>query len=101
MPTPNTTSTNNIVSSKDNATTPHAPADPPRLAFSDQVLAAILHRRLSLPQHTLAVLFGCSSPTMHRVLRHTGQLLDQHSIVIEPATLPLPAHLTKKIKSAS
>jgi transposase len=82
----------------------HAPRSgrPPQLAFSDQVVATILHTRLSLPQHTLAVLFGCSRPTMHRVLRHTSQLLDQHGTVIEPATPPtLPANLTKKIKSAS
>jgi hypothetical protein len=68
----------------------HAPRSgrPPRLAFSDQVVATVLNRRLSLPHDTLAVLFGCGRSTMYRMLERTGRLLDQHGTVIEPAASP-------------
>lgn len=39
---------------------------PPTLAFSDQILAAILHQRLGLPAEPLAVLFNSSRPAIHR-----------------------------------
>lgn len=48
----------------------------------------MLNRRLSLPYDTLAVLFGCGRSTMNRMLKHTGQLLDQHGTVIEPVASP-------------
>jgi transposase len=74
---------------------------PPRLAFPDQVLATILHLRLSLPEQALAVLLGCGRSTMRRVLNHIGQLLYQHGTVITPATVPGSlAHLINNIKTA-
>ncbi len=86
-----------------NGLRPHAPRPgrPPRLPFPDQVLATILHKRLSLPYDTLAGLFGCGRSTMHRILDRTGQIFDQHGTVITPVTLP--GSLTDtlaKIKSA-
>jgi hypothetical protein len=75
---------------------------PPRLAFPDQVLATILHLRLSLPEHTLAELFTSSRSTIRRTITQTRQLLHQHGTTIEPATLPVPlTDLINKIKSAS
>jgi hypothetical protein len=81
----------------------HAPRSgrPPRLAFPDQVVATILHRRLALPYDTLAGLFGCSRSTMWRTLERIGPLLDQHRTVIEPVTMPGPlTDLIAKIKTA-
>ena len=82
---------------------PHAPRSgrPPRLPFPGQVLATILHIRLSLPEDTLAALFDCGRSTMHRALQRTGQLLDQHGTTIEPVALPMPLRdILTKIKTA-
>lgn len=86
-----------------NGLRPHAPRSgrPPRLPFPDQVLATILHKRLSLPYDTLAGLFGCGRSTMYRILDRTARLVDQHGTVITPVSLP--GTLTEtlaKIKSA-
>jgi hypothetical protein len=81
----------------------HAPRSgrPPRLAFPDQVVATILHRRLSLPYDTLAVLFDCSRSTMWRTLERTTQLLDQHRTLTQPVTLPDSlANIIAEIKTA-
>jgi transposase len=86
----------------DNGLRPHAPRSgrPPRLPFPDQVLATILHKRLSLPYDTLAGLFGCARSTMHHTLNRTGQLFDQHGTVITPVPQPSPLTDTlTKIKS--
>jgi hypothetical protein len=86
-----------------NGLRPHAPRPgrPPRLPFPDQVLATILHKRLSLPYDTLAGLFGCARSTMHHTLNRTGQLFDQHGTAITPIPLPVPLTDTlTKIKSA-
>jgi DDE family transposase/DDE superfamily endonuclease len=86
-----------------NGLRPHAPRSgrPPRLPFADQVLATILHKRLSLPYDTLAIWCGCGRSTMHRILHRTGHLLDQHGTVITPVTLPGPLTDTlATIKSA-
>jgi hypothetical protein len=86
-----------------NGLRPHARRSgrPPRLPFPDQVLAAILHKRLSLPYDTLAGLFGCGHSTMYRILDRTVRLLDQHGTEITPVTLPRPlADTLAKIKSA-
>jgi hypothetical protein len=87
----------------ENGLRPHAPRSgrPPRLPFADQVLATILHKRLSLPYDTLAVWFGCGRSTMYRILDRTGRLFDQQGTVITPIALPgsLTDTLTK-IKSA-
>jgi hypothetical protein len=71
---------------------PHAPRSgrPPRLPFADQVLAAILHIRLSLPENTLAELFASNRSTIRRAIGQTRQLLAQHGTTIEPVTLPVP-----------
>jgi transposase len=81
---------------------PHAPRSgrPPRLPFPDQVLAAILHTRLSLTRDTLAELFTTSPSTIHRAITQTRQLLDQHGTTIERATLPVPWTDLIKIKTA-
>jgi hypothetical protein len=82
---------------------PHAARSgrPPRLPFPDQVLATILHVRLSLPEDTVGVAFGCSRSTIHRAITETRQLLAEHGTTIEPATLPAPLpDLIHKIKSA-
>lgn len=87
----------------DNGLRPHAPRSgrPSRLPFADQVLATILHKRLSLPYDALAGLFGCGRSTMYRILDRTGRLFDQQGSVITPVTLPGPLTDTfAKIKSA-
>lgn len=66
---------------------------PPRLAFPEQVLAAVLHLRVALAAEPLAVLFGSSRTAMHRTLLKIKELLKTHSIVIPPAATP-PSVLT-------
>jgi hypothetical protein len=61
---------------------------PPRLAFPDQVLAAVLHLRAALAAEPLAVLIGSSRTAMHRTLLKIRTLLKAHSIVILPAATP-------------
>jgi hypothetical protein len=63
--------------------------------FPDRVVAAVLHLRLSLPEDTLAHLFGTSRTTMWRALTEIRDLLDQHGHHIEPVTAPpgLPARI--------
>lgn len=65
---------------------------PPKLPFSDQVLAAVLHVRLGLPAEPLAVLFGSSRAAVHRTFHKIRRLLDQHGTAIPSATAP-PAEL--------
>jgi transposase len=83
---------------------PHAPRSgrPPQFAFADQVLATVLHLRLSLPEGTLAVLFTTSRTTIRRAVSQTRHLLDQHGTSIEPITAPEPLTrlLTNKSPSA-
>ncbi len=64
---------------------------PPRLAFPDQVLAAVLHLLVALAAEPLAVLFGSSRTAMHRTLLKIRTLLKAHSIVISPAVTPSSA----------
>ncbi|WP_392839629.1 ISAzo13 family transposase [Streptomyces sp. LN500] len=66
---------------------------PPRLAFPDQVLAAVLHLRIALAAEPLAVLFDSSRTAMHRTLLKIRTLLKAHSIIIPPAATP-PSALT-------
>jgi transposase len=68
---------------------------PPVFPFPDRVVATVLHLRLSLPDDTLAHLFGTSRTTMGRALAETRHLLDQHGHRIEPVTAPpdLPARI--------
>jgi transposase len=68
---------------------------PPVFPFPDRVVATVLHLRLSLPEDTLAHLFGTSRTTIGRALTQTRHLLDQHGHRIEPATAPpdLPARI--------
>jgi DDE family transposase/DDE superfamily endonuclease len=68
---------------------------PPVFPFPDRVVATVLHLRLSLPDDTLAHLFGTSRTTMGRALTQTRHLLDQHGHRIEPVTAPpdLPARI--------
>jgi hypothetical protein len=56
----------------------------------------MLHLRLSLPDDTLAHLFGTSRTTMRRALAEVRDLLDQHGHRIEPVTAPpgLPARIS-------
>jgi Rhodopirellula transposase DDE domain/Helix-turn-helix of DDE superfamily endonuclease len=61
---------------------------PPVFPFPDRVVATVLHLRLSLPEDTLAHLFGTSRTTMRRALTETRHLLDQHGHHIEPVTAP-------------
>jgi hypothetical protein len=77
---------------------PHKPRPgrPPRLPFPDQILATILHIRLSLTPDTLAALFACRRSNIHRAIEQTRPLLDQHGTTIDPAALP--ASLTDLIK---
>ncbi|MFF5969797.1 ISAzo13 family transposase [Streptomyces collinus] len=65
---------------------------PPRLSFLEQVLATVLHLRVTLAAEPLAVLFGSSRTAMHRTLLKNRRLLDAHGIAITPATTP-PAGL--------
>jgi hypothetical protein len=68
---------------------------PPTFPFPDRVIATVLHLRLSLPEDTLAHLFGTSRTTIQRTLTEVRDLLDQHGHVIEPVTAPpnLPARI--------
>jgi transposase len=68
---------------------------PPLFPFPDRVVATVLHLRLSLPDDTLAHLFGTSRSTIGRALTEIRDLLDQHGHRIEPATAPpgLPARI--------
>jgi transposase len=68
---------------------------PPLFPFPDRVVATVLHLRLSLPEDTLAHLFGTSRTTIGRALTETRHLLDQHGHRIEPVTAPpdLPARI--------
>ncbi|GAA3087356.1 hypothetical protein GCM10017562_67040 [Streptomyces roseofulvus] len=65
---------------------------PPRLAFPDQVLAAVLHLCVNLAAEPLAVLFGSSRTAMHRTLLKIRRLLKAHGVAIPPAVTP-PAAL--------
>jgi hypothetical protein len=81
----------------------HAPRSgrPPRLPFPDQVLAVVLHMRLSLPEDNLTELFASNRSTIRRVIARIRQLLDQHGTTIEPVTLTVPlTGLIAKIKPA-
>src|SRR6185437_12146246 len=49
---------------------------PPVFGFPDRVVATILHLRLSLPEDTLAHLFGTSRTTMWRALTEIRELPD-------------------------
>ncbi|MFU8855206.1 ISAzo13 family transposase [Micromonospora sp. SL1-18] len=71
---------------------PHAPRSgrPPRFGFGDQVLATILHLRLSLPEENLAVMFTVSRSTIRRAIDEVRQLLEQHGTNIEPVATPGP-----------
>jgi hypothetical protein len=68
---------------------------PPLFPFPDRVVATVLHLRLSLPDDTLAHLFGTSRTTIGRALTEIRHLLDQHGHRIEPVTAPpdLPARI--------
>jgi transposase len=68
---------------------------PPLFPFPDRVVATVLHLRLSLPDDTLAHLFGTSRTTIWRALTEIRDLLDQHGHHIEPVTAPpgLPARI--------
>jgi transposase len=68
---------------------------PPLFPFPDRVVATVLHLRLSLPDDTLAHLFGTSRTTIGRALTETRHLLDQYGHRIEPVTAPpdLPARI--------
>jgi hypothetical protein len=61
---------------------------PPLFPFPDRVVATVLHLRLSLPDDTLAHLFGTSRSTIQRALTEIRDLLDQHEYCIEPVTAP-------------
>ena len=68
---------------------------PPLFPFPDRVVATVLHLRLTLPDDTLAHLFGTSRTTIGRALTEIRDLLDQHGHHIEPVTAPpgLPARI--------
>ncbi len=68
---------------------------PPLFPFPDRVVATVLHLRLSLPDDTLAHLFGTSRTTIRRALTETRHLLDLHGHRIEPVTAPpdLPSRI--------
>ena len=72
---------------------------PPVFPFPDRVVATVLHLRLSLPEDTLAHLFGTSRTTIGRALTETRHLLDQHGHRIEPVTAPpdLPARIAPHV----
>ena len=61
---------------------------PPVFPFPNRVVATVLHLRLSLPDDTLAHLFGTSRTTIRRALTEIRDLLDQHGHRIEPVTSP-------------
>jgi transposase len=68
---------------------------PPAFPFPDRVVATVLHLRLSLPEETLAPMFGTSRTTIKRTLAEVRDLLNQHGHVIEPVTAPPvpPTHI--------
>jgi transposase len=80
----------------------HAPRSgrPPRLPFPEQVLATILHMRLSLTRDTIASLFACHRSTIQRAVEQIRPLLDRHGTTIEPTTPPAPLTDLIKIKMA-
>jgi transposase len=75
---------------------------PPVFPFPDRVVATVLHLRLSLPEDTLAHLFGTSRTTIRRALTEIRDLLDQHGHRIEPVTAPpdLPARIPPYVPRA-
>ena len=58
---------------------------PASVTLPDQLLAAVLHYRLALPQIAIAVLFGLDPGTVNRRIRDLRQLLEQDGTVIQPA----------------
>jgi hypothetical protein len=68
------------------------PGHPPSVAFADQVLLTVLHRRLGLALEPLAILFDTSKTTTYRILTAIGHLLDRTGTHIPPPTTP-PAQL--------
>jgi Helix-turn-helix of DDE superfamily endonuclease len=66
-------------------------------------VATVLHLRLSLPDDTLAHLFGTSRTTIRRALTEIRDLLDQHRHRIEPVTSPpgLPARIPPYVPQAA
>jgi Helix-turn-helix of DDE superfamily endonuclease len=66
-------------------------------------VATVLHLRLSLPDDTLAHLFGTSRSTIRRALTEIRDLLDQHEYHIEPVTAPpgLPARIPPYVPQAT
>src|SRR5215472_1083040 len=76
---------------------------PPLFSFPDRVVATVLHLRLSLPDDTLAHLFGTSRTRIRRALTEIRDLLDQHGHRIEPVTAPpgLPAHIRPYVPQAA
>jgi hypothetical protein len=62
----------------------------PTLSLTDQITAALLHRRLALPPALLARLLTISTDTARRAIRDTQRLLDDHGFT----TPPPAAHLT-------
>ncbi|MGA5135558.1 ISAzo13-like element transposase-related protein, partial [Streptomyces olivoreticuli] len=45
------------------------------LTLADRALAAVLHRRFSIPERTIATLFGVSQQSINKTIRQTDQLL--------------------------
>jgi transposase len=86
----------------DTGTRPHAPRSgrPPTFAFSDRVLATILHLRLSLPPDTLAHLFSSNRSTIRRAIREIQQLLNQHGTTITHAPNPSNALINQLAASS-
>jgi hypothetical protein len=76
---------------------------PPLFSFPDRVVATVLHLRLSLPDDTLAHLFGTSRTTIRRALTEIRDLLDQHGHRIEPVTAPpgLPTRIPPYVPQAA
>ncbi len=74
----------------------------PLTPFPDRVVATVLHLRLSLPDDTLAHLFGTSRTTIRRALTEVRDLLDQHGHRIEPVTAPpgLPTRIPPYVPQA-
>ena len=62
----------------------------------------MLNLRLSLPDDTLAHLFGTSRSTIRRALTEIRDLLDQHGHRIEPVTAPpgLPTRIPPYVLQA-
>jgi hypothetical protein len=76
---------------------------PLALPFPDRVVATVLRLRLTLPEDTLARLFGTSRTTIRRALTETRHLLDQRGYAIEPVAAPpdLPAHIPPYVTQAA